>query len=1212
MTDQINCLSVVLKNMQAKRLISFNEVDSITDGAMRGNDKIIGILQDFFNESQQQQQEIEVLEKKILNFLKEQDAQSIQSNQKQNDLNCSEENEKSQESPSKSSNQIPQKKGEEVNGNSQQQNNNSSNLAEKKSNHISFGHFFSNKSQNSDSQKIISSFTLQKQQALQYLKSIVEIRQKNSSAGEKQSNQKQNEDFDLLCEDLLMHLLSPDKSDYNQAEQEITQLLTQKKNQIKEKIFASSKSLLKASIINCEMYQIVRYTKEILKNLFGICEFEVTKIHNSSINSFSSKNVIQQTGEAKNEEELKKQFNKYVPNKVFLLNEAQKKDLENLFSFDKNKEYLMILKSQEDDVYILVFHVNQHQKGDSFFSILENNFDNSFHNLFKDQIISLLCIFVRDKDYLQKKYLHKLVKLIEEYIKKSELILIEDIRICFQQYFEIPAQIIFGWEQLQQVNQNNQVQQEDSCKYEISIPIAKITLKCQLTKAHYSKLLQLQIFEKVMTAIYSDHHQKIKTLLSKFTNYMYFLRNGEIVLMDFNNKGYLIFISQTLNPATIEKLRIKIADSSESVDPSFYFNYLDIFQNNQHVKTLIQEIRNDPEKFSIRSEGDPHVEIIINPSSKNEGPRGFKIFLKQEDFHTLNTISIQQPSLNLKEKHLPQVSKIKRAMHKLSFITRTSKTAMSKDMVLKDPDVKNSWVREYLPDRDLQKIQEDENQKQDGNQNRSNLPRLFNPQTTINRISDVLLTSQNISKPQPQDLIKKEQEDSLLDQFKFDIFKADQKEKVRIIWSIFQKRNYFDKYKIPLSQFCEFIQEIRLRYNKRGNPFHNFDHGITVMHGCYMLCCQTVAQTIIKDINEFALIFSGLCHDVSHTARTNVFEVNSMSKLAIRYHDKSVLEQHHIAVTFKILRKKEANILTQLPLEQVQQIRKIVISNILATDIKQHFDLLKDFELRFGSKGLKLKNDFQNNAECQSTTTYSDNDLNLITNMMIHAADFHGNAQEFELSKKWSLLVNQEFQAQYKEEGEKNIPQTPYLKDLDKRDILAKSEIGFINAIVKPLWELLNKFLGDDLQISTKNLSNNIKQWDQINKECSNQEPSQKQNNIDKTVANNSNNKNNEDKKDEKHSPSNLSQNGEQHKIQESSPQVHNPLLNNLSKIEKKSLFRQITEESLKPQSEQEQNQQQSVEDQQQNVEQAQTKNQQNEQINQNQIEQKNQNSEEK
>lgn len=53
--------------------------------------------------------------------------------------------------------------------------------------------------------------------------------------------------------------------------------------------------------------------------------------------------------------------------------------------------------------------------------------------------------------------------------------------------------------------------------------------------------------------------------------------------------------------------------------------------------------------------------------------------------------------------------------------------------VLKNPDVKNSWVREYLPDKDLMKIQEDENQQHQINNSTENkiiLPRLFNPSTT--------------------------------------------------------------------------------------------------------------------------------------------------------------------------------------------------------------------------------------------------------------------------------------------------------------------------------------------------------------------------------------------------------------------------------------------------------------------------------------------------
>ena len=39
-----------------------------------------------------------------------------------------------------------------------------------------------------------------------------------------------------------------------------------------------------------------------------------------------------------------------------------------------------------------------------------------------------------------------------------------------------------------------------------------------------------------------------------------------------------------------------------------------------------------------------------------------------------------------------------------------------------------------------------------------------------------------------------------------------------------------------------------------------------------------------------SIVFAALCHDLGHTGHSNLFEINSMSKLAIRYHDKSVLE----------------------------------------------------------------------------------------------------------------------------------------------------------------------------------------------------------------------------------------------------------------------------------------------------------------------------------
>ncbi len=78
------------------------------------------------------------------------------------------------------------------------------------------------------------------------------------------------------------------------------------------------------------------------------------------------------------------------------------------------------------------------------------------------------------------------------------------------------------------------------------------------------------------------------------------------------------------------------------------------------------------------------------------------------------------------------------------------------------------------------------------------------------------------------------------------------------------------------------------KYNKRGNPFHNYNHALSVMQSTHRINLSQKGRHFIDILVRFATIFSGLCHDVSHTGRTNLFEINSRSKLAIRYHDKSV------------------------------------------------------------------------------------------------------------------------------------------------------------------------------------------------------------------------------------------------------------------------------------------------------------------------------------
>ena len=69
------------------------------------------------------------------------------------------------------------------------------------------------------------------------------------------------------------------------------------------------------------------------------------------------------------------------------------------------------------------------------------------------------------------------------------------------------------------------------------------------------------------------------------------------------------------------------------------------------------------------------------------------------------------------------------------------------------------------------------------------------------------------------------------------------------------------------------------------------------------------------------------------------------------------------------------------------------------------------------------------------------------------------------------------------EEAELKIPQTPYYKDLDKLEVLAKNEIGFTKVIVLSLWTQVNALLEGEADVCVKNLNQNIIEWQKIHDE---------------------------------------------------------------------------------------------------------------------------------
>ena len=74
------------------------------------------------------------------------------------------------------------------------------------------------------------------------------------------------------------------------------------------------------------------------------------------------------------------------------------------------------------------------------------------------------------------------------------------------------------------------------------------------------------------------------------------------------------------------------------------------------------------------------------------------------------------------------------------------------------------------------------------------------------------------------------------------------------------------------------------------------------------------------------------------------------SELAVLYNDESVLENHHLAVAFKLLQIPDCDVLSTLSQKQRLSVRKMMIDMVLATDMSKHMSLLADLKTMVEAK----------------------------------------------------------------------------------------------------------------------------------------------------------------------------------------------------------------------------------------------------------------------
>jgi len=235
------------------------------------------------------------------------------------------------------------------------------------------------------------------------------------------------------------------------------------------------------------------------------------------------------------------------------------------------------------------------------------------------------------------------------------------------------------------------------------------------------------------------------------------------------------------------------------------------------------------------------------------------------------------------------------------------------------------------------------------------------------------------------------------------------------------------------------------------NPYHNYKHACDVVSVVFKVCNQVQASEWMSDIDLYALLISALCHDIGHPGRTTPFLVETQHDLALRYNDKSPLENMHCANLFAICASsRSSNAFKKFDKDAYKQARKVCINSILHTDNALHFELVKQVQTVYNSTSdICDEQAKQTNftPEYLDEVLYKENTL--WQKLILHMSDVATPLKPFKISRAWATLVQDEFFAQGDEEKRLGLP-VGMLNDRDKVSRTG-AEHGFITFLVAPL-----------------------------------------------------------------------------------------------------------------------------------------------------------------
>eukprot|EP00930_Biecheleria_cincta_P039866 TRINITY_DN27363_c0_g2_i1.p1 TRINITY_DN27363_c0_g2~~TRINITY_DN27363_c0_g2_i1.p1 ORF type:complete len:1273 (+),score=213.54 TRINITY_DN27363_c0_g2_i1:72-3821(+) len=257
----------------------------------------------------------------------------------------------------------------------------------------------------------------------------------------------------------------------------------------------------------------------------------------------------------------------------------------------------------------------------------------------------------------------------------------------------------------------------------------------------------------------------------------------------------------------------------------------------------------------------------------------------------------------------------------------------------------------------------------------------------------------------------------------------------------------------------EFVKAVENSYDdEHVVPYHNWIHAVDVAFTLRNIFRLMHAEKYFNLHERYALMVAALAHDLGHLGTTNAYLIDSQHELALMYNDSSCRENMSAAKLFEMTRRPESAIFVHIGPKIFKEVREIIVSAILYTDMAKHFSLMRQLRMHYIQKedlfqyisarsqadepipetACKELEDFFWNSDVKYT----------LRNILVHFADLSNSLKPWEQCFGWAQLMYEEFFKQGDQEREYKLMMQP-LNDRVRVN-MPLSQIKYIIYFVAP------------------------------------------------------------------------------------------------------------------------------------------------------------------